>query len=114
MIKTKALPVILRVVSKLDLKPIIERLKKLDLKSVESGTLSSEDKAILAFEVLSEFIPQLGKIDGEILQLIADTRDITLKEASEINIIDALHGLFADEDLIAFFQSWMKKLAQQS
>ena len=112
MIKAKALPVILRVVAKLELKPIIERLKKVDLKSVESGALSSEDKAILAFEVLSEFIPQLGKIDGEILQLIADTRDITIKEASELNIIDALQGIFMDEDLIAFIQSLMKKSVQ--
>lgn len=112
MIKAKALPVILRTVSKLELKPIIERLKKVDLKSVESGALSKEDQAILAFEVFSEFLPQLGKIDGEILQLIADCRDITIKEASELNIIEALQGLLADEDLMAFIQSLMKKSVQ--
>ena len=113
MIKTKALPVILRVVSKLDLKPIIAKLKGLDLKSVESGALSSEDAGILAFEVFSEIIPQLGKIENDIVQLIADTRDITIKEAEQISAIDALQELFSDKELIDFFKSALTKKAER-
>jgi hypothetical protein len=113
MIKTKALPVILRVVSKLDIKPIISKLKGLDLKSAESGTLSSEDMAILAFEVFSEVIPQLGKIEHDIVQFIADIKDIPIKEAEQLSALVSLQEIFADKELLDFFKSALTKKAER-
>lgn len=102
----------LRVISKLDAKPIIEKLKSLDFKSLDEGKkMSKEDQAILAFEMMSELLPQLGKIEHDLIPLIAAIRDIPEKEASELDAGAVLSELFNDGELIGFFKSALMKKA---
>ena len=113
MIKAKALPVILGVVSKIDARPIISRLKGVNLKSLEGGKLSQEDLALLGTEILAEILPQLSNIKDDVVPLIAAVKDIPLSEAEELDAIQALSDLFSDEALVGFFKkSLMKNRAQ--
>lgn len=105
MIKTKALPIILRVTSKIEVKPIIERLKSLDLKSLDNGgKLSKEEAAILFFEMIAEITPQLGKIEDDIVPLIAVLKDVSEDEAKELSIFDVFNELASDKELVSFFK----------
>lgn len=113
MIKAKALPVILGVVSKIDARPIISRLKQVDLKSLETGKLSNEDMALLGTEILAEVLPQLDKIKDDIVPLIAACKDITLEDAGNLSAIDSLEEIFNDEDLVRFFKKSLKKKIAQ-
>ena len=114
MIKTKALPVILRVISKLDAKPIIERLKKVDFKSLDDGKgqLSREDAVLLGFELLGEVLPQLGKIESDIVPFIAAVKDISIEDAGELDFIQVLKEIFTDKELTGFFKSALMKKAE--
>lgn len=109
--KAKALPIIMKIASKVDAKPLVEKLKKLDLKSLDDGKkLSDEEVGILAAEIVSELLPQMGKVADDVIPLIAATKNITFEEAEDIELADALKDIFADEALISFFKSaWMKK-----
>lgn len=104
----------LRIISKLDAKPIIEKLKKIDFKSLDtSNSLSNEDKAILGAECISELLPQLGKIEDDIIPLISALKDIPLKEAEELDLVQVMNELWNDGDLIGFFKSALMKKAGQ-
>lgn len=111
MIKTKALPVILRLVSKLDAKPIIQKLKSVDLKSLDNGKgkLSQEDAVLLGFEVLTEIIPQLGRIEDDIIPFIAAVKDVTIEEAGEMDFLVVIKEIFTDKELTSFFKSALMK-----
>lgn len=111
MIKTKALPVILNLVSKLDAKPIIERLKSVDLKSLDNGKgkLSQEDAVLLGFEVLTEVIPQLGKIQDDIVPFIAAIKDVSIEVAGEMDFLVVLKEIITDKELTSFFKSALMK-----
>jgi len=110
MIKAKVLPIVIRVVSKLEAKPIIEKLKKLDFKSLDHGNkLSKEDQALLAAEMMAEFIPQLGKIEDDIIPLIAALEDVSLDEAKELDLFETLNKIFSNKELVDFFKSAWRK-----
>lgn len=111
MIKTKALPIILRVVSKLEAKPMIEKLKQLDLKSLDKGQkLSNEDAALLLAEMTAEFLPQLGKIEKDIIPLIASLKDVSEEDASNLDMFEVLKEIANDKELIGFFKSSWRKM----
>ena len=80
MIRTKAIPIILRITSKIEIKPILEKFKNIDIKSVEKdGELSNEDKAILFFEFVYEVFREkikLGekKLEDKDLNLFFDNK----------------------------------------
>lgn len=73
--------------------------------------MSKEDQAILAFEMMAELLPQLGKIENDLIPLIAAIRDTTEKEASEMDAGVVLSELLNDGELIGFFKSALMKKA---
>ncbi len=110
MIRTKAIPIILRVTSKIEIKPIIEKFKNLDLKSLDNGgTMSDEDKAILFFEFVSEIAPQLSKFENDIVPLVAALEDVSEEEAGNLDFFEVLKRAFENESLLSFFKSALTK-----
>ena len=107
MIKTKALPVIIRLISKLDAKPIIDKLKSMDFKSLDDGKgkLSPEDTVVLGLELIGELIPQLGRIENDIVPFIAAVKDVSVEEAGELDFLTVLKEVFTDKELLSFFKS---------
>lgn len=110
MIRTKAIPIILRITSKIEIKPIIEKFKNIDIKSVEKdGELSNEDKAILFFEFVSELAPQLGKFENDIVPLVAALEDVSEDDAGNLDFFEVLKKAFENESLLSFFKSALMK-----
>ena len=75
MLTIGTMPIMLKIVGKLDIKPIIPMLKNLDIfeepKDAEDAKdalkkLSKEKVGVLACEVLAEITPQLGKIADDL------------------------------------------------
>jgi hypothetical protein len=77
MLKVKTIPVLLHIVSKIDITPAVDALKKLDIfKSASAGKdaikqLDREKAGIVVVEAVGALVPQLGKIADDIPALAA-------------------------------------------
>jgi hypothetical protein len=115
MITVKTLPLLLRIVGKLDLKPVIEPLKSMDIFSEpESGEdalkqLSKEKIGVLGMTILAEITPQLGKIADDIPLLIAAYKDIPIGEANKLDSAEVLNDIIHDDGIKTFFSRLLKK-----
>lgn len=106
MLKIAIVPITLKIISKLDLQPIIERLKGADIG--ENGNIKAEAAGILAAEVLAAITPQLGKIADDIPEFIAIYKGISPADAKELDLERVLDEITHDEALIGFFSRKFK------
>lgn len=133
MIKIGMLPVLMRMVSKLDLKPIIERLKKIDIfddentkddentenakETEQSGgikaKITAEQAGELTFEIIAELTPQLDKIGEEIPEFVAQYEGISIEEAKERDIFEIFEKLKEEKGIGNFLSLALKKKAGQ-
>ncbi len=121
MLTIQTVPQLFKIISKLDAKPIIERLKKLDVwdenAKDENGepikTLDREKVGILAFEILAEVTPQLDKIGGDVPELIALYKNVSVEEANKLDFAEVLNELINDDGVVNFFKVAFKKKAEQ-
>lgn len=121
MLTIQTVPQLFKIISKLDAKPIIERLKDLDVwdenAKDENGnpikTLDKEKVGILAFEILAEITPQLDKIGDDIPELIALYKNISVEEANKLDFAEVLNELVNDDGVVNFFKVAFKKKAAQ-
>jgi hypothetical protein len=112
----------LKIVGKLDIKPIIPMLKNLDIfeepKDVEDAKdalkkLSKEKVGVLACEVLAEITPQLGKIADDLPPLVAAYKGISVAEAQKLDAAEVINELVNDEGVRSFFKRALRKKAGQ-
>lgn len=121
MLKIGMLPVLMRMVSKLDLKPIIERLKKLDIFDVENmeqnseaaPKITAEQAGELAFEIIAELTPQLDKIGEEIPEFVAQYEGISVEEAKNRDIFEVIKKLKEEKGIVNFLSLALKKTTGQ-
>lgn len=121
MLKIGILPVLMRMVSKLDLKPIIERLKKLDIFDVENmeqnseaaPKITAEQAGELAFEIIAELTPQLDKIGEEIPEFVAQYEGISIEEAKNRDIFEVIKKLKEEKGIVNFLSLALKKTTGQ-
>ncbi|MEE0100363.1 MAG: hypothetical protein U0I48_01315 [Acutalibacteraceae bacterium] len=121
MLKIGILPVLMRMVSKLDLKPIIERLKKLDIFDVENmeqnseaaPKITAEQAGELAFEIIAELTPQLDKIGEEIPEFVAQYEGISVEEAKNRDIFEVIKKLKEEKGIVNFLSLALKKTTGQ-
>ena len=121
MLTIQTVPQLFKIISKLDAKPIIERLKDLDVwdenAKDENGepikTLDREKVGILAFEILAEVTPQLDKIGADVPELIALDKNISVEEANKLDFAQVLNELINDDGVVNFFKVAFKKKAEQ-
>lgn len=118
MLTIGAMPILLKAVGKLDIKPIIEKLKNLDIfeepKDGENALvqLSKEKVGMLAFEILSEITPQLGKIADDLPPLVAEYKGVTLEEAKNLNAAEVINEMICDDGVRNFFKIALRKKAE--
>ena len=114
MLTIGTMPIMLKIVGKLDIKPIIPMLKNLDIfeepKDAEDAKdalkkLSKEKVGVLACEVLTEITPQLGKIADDLPPLVAAYKGISVAEV--------INELVNDEGVRSFFKRALRKKAGQ-
>lgn len=121
MLTIQTVPQLFKIVSKLDAKPIIERLKNLDVWDENAKdddgnpvkTLDKEKVGILVFEILAEVTPQLGKIGDDVPELIALYKNVSVEEANKLNFAEVLNELINDDGVVNFFRLAFKKKAEQ-
>ena len=122
MLTIGTMPIMLKIVGKLDIKPIIPMLKNLDIfeepKDAEDAKdalkkLSKEKVGVLACEVLAEITPQLGKIADDLPPLVAAYKGISVAEAQKLDAAEVINELVNDEGVRSFFKRALRKKAGQ-
>lgn len=119
MLTIKTMPVLLKIVGKLDIKPIIPMLKDLDIfeetdsKDGALAQLSKEKIGVLAFEIIGELTPQLGKIADDLPQLVATYKGVSLEEAEKLDAAEIINEIINDKGIRSFFQTALRKKAEQ-
>ncbi len=122
MLTIGTMPIMLKIVGKLDIKPVISMLKNLDIfeepKDGEDAKdalkkLSREKVGVLACEVFAEITPQLGKIADDLPPLVAAYKGISVAEAQKLDAAEVINELVNDEGVRSFFKRALRKKAGQ-
>lgn len=114
MLRIATIPHLTKIVAKLDLKPVIEQLKKVDIfddKKPVIEQLSKEKLGILGMEVLTAVTPQLGKIADDLVPLIAAYKNVSLEEAENLDALEVISEIAHDKAIRNFFKSALRKKA---
>ena len=121
MLSIEALPILLKIISKLDMTPIIEKLKNVDIfsepeakdgktaKENAKKQLSREKIGVIGMEIFAEITPQLGKIADDIPPLIAAYKNVTIEEAKKLDAAEIINEIIYDEGIITFFKRALRK-----
>lgn len=118
MLKIKTVPVLTRIIAKLDLKPAIETLKNADIfaesknKNEAIQQLTKEKAAELAFDILAAITPQLGKIGEDIPEFVSLYKGVSLEEAGEYDLFEIVSEIIHDEGITGFFKNALRKKAE--
>lgn len=119
MLTIKTMPMLLKIVGKLDIKPVVEHLKGLDIFEDAKDTkdamqqLSREKVGVLACEIVTEITPQLGKIADDLPPLVAAYYDITIEEAEKLDAAEVINDIIHDEGIVNFFKRALRKKVEQ-
>jgi len=120
MLTIKTMPILLTIVSKLDIKPVIEKLKTVDIfentknKKDAVKQLSKEKVGILAAEIITDLTPQLGKVADDLPQFVAAYKGVSLEEAMELDAAEVINEIINDEGVVTFFKRALRKKAEQN
>jgi len=112
MLKVKMIPILARIISKIDTDAIITRLKALDV--VRDGQtkfeqLTNEQKGILLCEIVGTITPQLGKIGDDIPEFVSVYKGISLDEAKDIDFIEITKEVLSDTGITDFFRAALQQ-----
>ncbi|OGO90342.1 MAG: hypothetical protein A2Y17_12305 [Clostridiales bacterium GWF2_38_85] len=120
MLKIATMPILLCIVSKLDTKPIVEKLKGLDVFKDTTNPqealkqLTPEKAVIIATEIFSDITPQLAKIANDIPTLVAAYKSCTIDEAKELDAAEVINEIIHDEGILNFFKIALRKKVEQT
>lgn len=119
MLKIKTVPVLTRIIAKLDLNPAIAALKEADIfaeskdKAEALKQLTNEKAAELAFQILAAVTPQLDKIGEDIPEFVALYKGVSLEEAGEMDLAEIVNDVIHDEGITGFFKNALRKKAER-
>ena len=116
MLSIRAMPLLMKIAAKLDITPIVEKLKGVDIYSEtqnEDGTvtreLDREKVGLLGFEVITEVMPQLGKVADDLPILVAAYKNIPIEDALDLDAMEVLKEIVTDTGVMSFFKSALQK-----
>lgn len=115
MLRVATMPFLATIVGKIDLKPIIGKVKDIDIydEKEENGVitrkLNKEKVGILGAEILAELLPQLGAISSELIPLVAAYKGISEEEAVNVDAIEVITEIVHDKSLVNFFKLLLQK-----
>ncbi len=119
MLTVKTVPVLMRMIAKLDIKPVINTLKEADIfKNAENkqealAQLQGDAALELGTELIAEIAPQLDKIADDIPVFVALYKDMSLTEAGKLDFAEVLCDIRNDKDIINFFFKALRKKVEQ-
>ena len=113
-IKLELLPKLFQIIAKLDLKPLVNKLKELDLGDLKEGKLAEEQYLVLFTEVITELLPQFDKIANDIIPFFAIYNGISEEEAKKLDAGEEISKLINDGAFVNFFKSALRKRVEQT
>lgn len=119
MLTIGTMPILLKIVGKLDIKPAIEKLKEVDIfEETENAAdamkqLSKEKVGVLAMEIVGELTPQLGKIADDLPPLVAAYKGVSVEEAKKLDAAEVINEIIHDEGITSFFKRALRKKVEQ-
>lgn len=117
MLKIRTMPILLKIVGKLDINPIVEALKGADIFDDPANAkdaikqLSREKVGLLGMTVLGAITPQLGRIADDIPPLVAAYKGVSIAEAEEMDAAEVINEIINDEGVRSFFTNALRKKA---
>lgn len=111
--KIKVIPILMNIISKIDLKPVLDKLKDLDIFKEGQDYIEGEQALILGSEIICALSPQLGKISDQVIPFIALYKGIDEEEAKEIDLEDIIQDIMKDTSIISFFKNALHKKVEQ-
>lgn len=112
MITIGTTPILLTIISKLDLNPLIHKLKSLDIFDEQQKEPSGEQMAVLFAELFTAVAPQLGKIADDIPLFVSAYKEISLDEAKKIDLAEFINEVKNDEGIKSFFTTALRQKAE--
>ena len=115
MLTIRTMPILLKIVGKLDITPVVNALKGADIFDEPSDAenavkqLSKEKIGLLGMTVIGELTPQLGKIADDIPALVAAYKGITPSEAEAMDAAEVINELINDDGIRSFFKTALRK-----
>lgn len=114
MIKIKMVPVLSRIVSNLDLEPIIEKVVGLDLfdikgKKITAKEITPEKIGAILEAALPEITKQVGAIGEFIPELVATYKGVSIEEAEEMDFAEIICDFRHDSGIKNFFVNALRK-----
>lgn len=108
--KIKFLPVITRIISKLNISDFIKKLKEIDFEEESSLTnLSQEDLGKVGFLFLEVILTNINYVEEDIEMLIALYENKKKEEIQELDIVEEFTKIFEDEGIRKAFSFALKK-----
>lgn len=119
MLTVKTIPVITRIISKLDTKPIIRILKESDIfeeahgKKEALAQLKGEKAVELGMEIFAEMTPQLAVVGEDIPEFVSLYYGVPKEEAENKDIAEVINDLIHDEGIKSFFSTALRKKVER-
>ena len=119
MLKVKTIPVLSRMIAKLDVRPILTKLKEADIfksagnKKEALAEIKGEKAVELGFELIAEIMPQLDRIGDDIPEFISLYKGVSLEEAGEMDFTEILNEVVHDEGIRNFFDTALRRKVEQ-
>lgn len=110
MLTIGTMPLLLKIAAKLDINPIIERVKNADVFADADNAedafkqLSPEKVGELGAGIIADIAPQLGKIADDLPPLVAAYKGVPVAEANALDAAEVINEIIRDEGIRTFFK----------
>ena len=113
MITLEMAPRLMNIIGRIDVKPVLEKLRELDLGELSGGKLSKEQIGILTMEIIADLTPQLPQIADDIIPLVALYKDITEDAAAKLDHAEVINDVVNDDAIRHFFGVALRRKVAQ-
>lgn len=120
MLKIKVLIPAAKIIKKIDVDSVTKKLAALDCFAVKKGEKIDFKKQLaehgteIGMAIMPELINIAADVAGDLPELIAAYKGITVKEAAELDAIEEIKGLAKDAGIFDFFASALKNKSEES
>lgn len=108
--KIKYLPIITRIVSKINISECFQKIKEIDFSEGASlNNLSQDDLGKIGMVLLEVIVSKCNEIENDLELLIAAYENKKVEDIQELDLIDELKKIFSDEGIRKSFSFALKK-----
>ncbi|MGM9681545.1 MAG: hypothetical protein ACI3XR_08575 [Eubacteriales bacterium] len=115
MIKIKLIPILTRMVAKIDMKPIIDIMSDPDMVKATGDAQNdlSTAKMKLGTGLIAELLRQSDKIGEDLPEFVAIYKGVSVEEAGEMDLMEIVAEIANDEGIKRFFTGALRRKVDQ-